>query len=233
MSCQPEPRTRPRTDVAKFDAVFSGAEQARSAAGTTGGGGLAWKRVHRAGGAFVRRPRWPLRLGPCGPPRRSLQERLRPNRAPCSVRTRPYFTGNKDASRWCAKSAGRFRSSPGQRERLELDLKLVRIVIATAHGRGRRVVRSRLRVGRGRLRVQIGECPDVGLLRRADSGRVNQPSAPPNGSPASPSCSGGGGLPTDVGDNGDSGVCPVCGGRIRLGYAGLLPRHEPKPATAT
>jgi hypothetical protein len=25
------------------------------------------------------------------------------------------------------------------------------------------------------------------------------------------------------------GFCPVCGGRFALGYAGLLPDHEPEP----
>lgn len=28
----------------------------------------------------------------------------------------------------------------------------------------------------------------------------------------------------------ETGVCPVCGQRLRLGYALLLPKHDPSPA---
>jgi len=47
------------------------------------------------------------------------------------------------------------------------------------------------------------------------------------------SCPGTGGDPVEVAD--DTGICPVCGRQIALGYAGLLPKHEsptrPRPIT--
>ena len=57
--------------------------------------------------AFVQRPRWLWRLGPRGPPRRSLQERLRPNHAPSLVRK--HLGHREQRCKPAGKSTGSFR----------------------------------------------------------------------------------------------------------------------------